>query len=79
VAIRDATFTAEVVPPLTYAAGKVAAVRACGKLAVACGDSLPGDLALLEAAAVAVVVAPAAGSPLSAEAARRGWFVLDQR
>ncbi len=71
-------FTDELVAPVTYAAGKVAKAAALGKLALACGDSLAGDLALLEAARVAAVVAPAAGSPLSAEARRRGWPVLAQ-
>lgn len=78
VAIRDGIFTADVRQPITYAAGKVAAAQKCGRIALACGDSLQGDLALLESAEVAVAVAPSAGSPLSAEAHRRGWFVLDQ-
>ena len=76
VAVREGKFTAEVRQPITYAAGKVAAVP--GRIALACGDSLAGDLPLLEAARVAVVVAPSAGSPLSAEARKRGWFVLSQ-
>ena len=74
--IRDGRFTGEVMQPITYAAGKIAA--AGGRIALACGDSFTGDLAMLEAADVAVVVAPAAGSPLSQEARKRGWFVLSQ-
>lgn len=77
VAIREGRFTADVVQPVTYAAGKVAVARQLGRIALACGDSHQGDLPLLEAADVAVAVAPAAGSPLSAEARRRGWFLLD--
>src|SRR5206468_938195 len=75
---RGGRFTAEVIEPVTYAEGKIAAVRSAGTLVLACGDSYTGDLALLQAAAVAVVVAPGAGSPLSVEAQGRGWFVLDQ-
>jgi phosphoserine phosphatase len=74
-------FTAELVLPVTYAAGKVAKAAGLGlqgRLALACGDSLTGDLAMLEAARIAVVVAPASGSPLSVEARRRGWPVLAQ-
>ncbi len=71
-------FTEELVPPVTYAAGKVAKAAALGPLALACGDSLTGDLGMLSAASIAVVVAPAAGSPLSLEARRRGWPVLSQ-
>jgi phosphoserine phosphatase len=77
---RDGLLTEELVPPLTYARGKVEALDHLGlrPLALAAGDSLTGDLALLEAAELAVVVAPAQGSPLSLEAARRGWTVLPQ-
>jgi len=78
VIVRDGRFTTEVLQPIAYAAGKIAAVRKAGRIALACGDSLTGDLAMLEAAQVAVVVAPRSGSPLSAEAQRRGWPVLDQ-
>jgi phosphoserine phosphatase len=78
VAIRAGKFTSEVVQPITYAEGKVAAARKSGRIAVACGDSWHGDLALLEAADIAVAVAPSAGSPLSIEAHRRGWPVLSQ-
>jgi phosphoserine phosphatase len=78
VAVSEGRFTAAVRSPITYAAGKLAAAQSFGPLALACGDSLQGDLALLEAARVAVAVAPRSGSPLSAEALRRGWFVLDQ-
>jgi phosphoserine phosphatase len=78
VAVREGRFTAEVLQPITHGAGKVAAARRVGRIALACGDSFQGDLPLLEAAEVAVAVAPAAGSPLSIEARRRGWFLLDQ-
>jgi phosphoserine phosphatase len=78
VAIREGRFTAEVLQPITYAAGTVAVARRRGRIALACGDSLQGDLALLEAASAAVAVAPDGGSPLSLEASRRGWFLLDQ-
>ncbi len=78
VVIRDGKFTAEVLQPIPYAAGKVAAARQRGRIALACGDSYQGDLALLEAADVAVAVAPASGSPLSIEARPRSWFLLAQ-
>jgi phosphoserine phosphatase len=78
VRVREGKFTAEVVQPVTYAAGKIAAAARLGRLALACGDSFTGDLAMMEAAQVAVAVAPAAGSPLSIEAHRRGWPVLSQ-
>ena len=70
----------ELVPPITYAEGKVAALEKAAwlPLAVAGGDSLTGDLAMLSLARVPVVVAPPQGSPLSAEAARRGWTVVPQ-
>jgi phosphoserine phosphatase len=74
--VEGGRFTAELVPPITYAAGKVAALGAAPGLA--CGDSLAGDLAMLEAASVAVVVAPSSGSPLSLLARGRGWPVLSQ-
>lgn len=78
VQVRDGKFTTDLVLPVTYAAGKVAAAAQSGRLGLACGDSFTGDLALLEAARVAVVVAPASGSPLSDEAHRRGWAILAQ-
>ena len=78
VIVRDGRYTKEVVQPITYAAGKIAALRKAGRIAVACGDSLTGDLAMLEAAEIAVVVAPGSGSPLAEVARRRGWPVLDQ-
>ncbi|MGZ6142529.1 MAG: hypothetical protein ACXWLM_04280, partial [Myxococcales bacterium] len=68
----------EVIPPVTYGAGKIAAAARFGRLALACGDSLTGDLAMLEKAPLAVVVAPEKGSPLSIEARKRGWPVLSQ-
>jgi phosphoserine phosphatase len=76
VRIHEGRFTADVVHPITYAAGKIAAAQKAGRLALACGDSFTGDLPMLEAARVAVAVAPESGSPLSAEALRRGWPVL---
>ena len=76
VVVRGGRFTADVVEPVTYAEGKVDAAARFGPLALACGDSLTGDLALLSAASVAAVVAPRAGSPLADEAHRRGWAVL---
>ncbi|HYS09459.1 MAG TPA: haloacid dehalogenase-like hydrolase [Myxococcales bacterium] len=79
VRIRGGKFTSEVVEPVSYAEGKIAALRGAGPLVLACGDSYTGDLAMLQAAQVAVAVAPASGSPLAAEAARRSWFVLDQQ
>ena len=77
VAIRDGRFTSDVVKPITYAEGKIAAARKAGRIALACGDSYTGDLPVMEAAQVAVAMAPASGSPLAAEAQKRGWFVLD--
>jgi HAD superfamily phosphoserine phosphatase-like hydrolase len=70
-------FTGEVLEPVTYAEGKVQAAARFGPLIVACGDSLAGDLALLSAARIPAVVAPSTGSPLAAEALRRGWYILD--
>ena len=78
VEVQDGRFTADLVPPVTYAQGKVTAAAQLGRLALACGDSLTGDLAMLEAAQLAVVVAPSTGSPLASEAQRRGWTVLPQ-
>ena len=71
-------YTDALVEPLTYAEGKVAmaASRGWHPLQVAGGDSHTGDLALLAAARVAVVVASSAETPLALEAARRGWIVL---
>lgn len=86
VRVREGRFTAELVEPVTYGEGKVASAMeaagnqlpAAGRIAVACGDSLAGDLAMMEAARIAIAVAPAAGSPLSIEARKRGWPVLCQ-
>jgi len=78
VAVRDGRFTSDVVGPITYAEGKIATARRAGRIALACGDSYTGDLSVMEAAQVAVAVAPASGSPLAVEARKRGWFVLDQ-
>lgn len=74
--VVDGRFTAELVPPLTYAEGKIAA--AGGPIALACGDSFTGDLAMMKVAAIAVCVAPSKGSPLADEARRQGWPVLPQ-
>ncbi len=80
VAPRAGVLTDALVAPITYAQGKVEAIDKLGlrPLALAAGDSLTGDLAMLEAARIAVVVAPRAGSALAGEAARRGWVVLEQ-
>ena len=80
VQVVDGRFTDEPVEPVTYAAGKVAAlpVRGWTRPALACGDSAQGDTALLSAARIGVVVAPPSGSPLSAMARDRGWFVLER-
>jgi len=75
---RDGCYTTELVPPLTYGGDKVEAAQIRGWLpiAVAAGDSITGDLALLTAAAVPVVVAASGETLLSAEAVKRGWTVL---
>lgn len=78
VRIQAGRFTREVLEPIPYAEGKVAAATLFGPLIVACGDSLPGDLPLLSTSRVAAVVAPSTGSPLSLEANRRGWPILSQ-
>jgi phosphoserine phosphatase len=78
VAVHDGRFTTEVIPPISYAEGKLEAIRNEGAIVVACGDSFNGDLAMLQAARIAVVVAPRSGSPLADEARRHGWPVLDQ-
>lgn len=72
--------TERLVLPITYAEGKVAVAARLGggRIALAAGDSFTGDLGLLNAARVAVVVAPAHGGPLADEAKRRGWPVLSQ-
>ncbi len=77
-AVRAGRFTDQVMGPVTYARGKIEAASRFGPIALACGDSFTGDLPMLESAPIAVVVAPSSGSPLSAEAARRGWPVLAQ-
>jgi phosphoserine phosphatase len=73
-------FTDEPIEPVTYAGGKVAAlpVRGWSRPSLACGDSAQGDAPLLAAARIGVVVAPLSGSPLSAMASERGWFVLER-
>jgi phosphoserine phosphatase len=78
VRIRDGRFTDDVVRPITYAEGKIAAAEKAGRLALACGDSFTGDLALLNTASLAIAVAPRSGSPLADEARRQGWPVLSQ-
>jgi phosphoserine phosphatase len=78
--VRDqgGRYTDRVVQPITYGPGKVAVAKRAGEIALACGDSLHGDLELLSAARVAVAIAPETGSPLADEARRRGWPVLPQ-
>ncbi len=78
VQVRAGKFTAEVIGPVTYGAGKIEAASRFGRIALACGDSLTGDLPMLLAAPIAVVVAPASGSPLADEARRRSWLVVSQ-
>jgi phosphoserine phosphatase len=78
VRVAGGRFTAEVLEPVTYASGKVQAAARFGPLVLACGDSLHGDLPLLSAALVPVVIAPSTGSPLATEATRRGWPILNQ-
>jgi phosphoserine phosphatase len=80
VRVESGRFTADPIEPVTYAEGKVAALRARGwnRIEVACGDSFTGDLAILQAARIGVVVAPARGSPLADEARKRGWPILTQ-
>ena len=78
VRIQQGRFTAEVVQPITYADGKMVAAEKVGRVALACGDSFTGDLPMLKAARLAVVVAPRSGSPLASEAQARGWPVLSQ-
>lgn len=70
--------TDEIVPPITFARGKVEALAKAGlgAPALGCGDSIFGDLALLEASGVAVVVAQGPGGGLAEEARRRGWATL---
>jgi len=41
VAIRDGRFTSDVVKPITYAEGKIAAARKAGRIALACGTRTP--------------------------------------
>lgn len=78
VRVHGGKFTDAVVQPITYAEGKIAAAEKAGRLALACGDSYTGDLAMLAAAQLAIAIAPESGSPLAEEARRRGWFVLGQ-
>ena len=70
--------TDRLVPPITHAAGKVEALAKAGLGApvLGCGDSVQGDLAMLEAARVRVVVAQGPGGALAEEARRRGWTIL---
>ena len=80
VEVVEGRFSAKAIEPVTYAAGKVAVLGARGWSlpAVACGDSAQGDAALLSSARIGVVVAPRSGSPLSAMAPERGWFVVER-
>jgi phosphatidylglycerophosphatase C len=70
--------TDRIVPPITYADGKVQALAQAGfgAPALGCGDSIHGDFPLLKAARIPVAVAPAQGSALAEEAIRRGWALL---
>lgn len=70
--------TDEIVPPITFARGKVEALAGAGlgAPALGCGDSIFGDLALLEASRLPVVVAQGPGGGLAEEARRRGWATL---
>ena len=70
--------TDELVLPITYAAGKVEALARARlvPIALGAGDSIFGDLALLSAARVPVVIAGAQGSALATEGETRGWVVL---
>jgi phosphoserine phosphatase len=78
VQVMDGRFTDKPIEPVTYAEGKVLAlpVRGWKTPAVACGDSAQGDMPLLQAAKIGVVVAGSAGSPLARIAPQHGWFVL---
>jgi phosphoserine phosphatase len=80
VRVESGRFTSQAIEPVTYADGKVAALRArrWDRIDVGCGDSFTGDLALLRAARIAVVVAPSRGSPLADEAREQGWTILHQ-
>jgi phosphoserine phosphatase len=80
VRVSQGRHTDRVIEPVPYDDGKVAALQTRGwnSLALACGDSLGGDLALLSAARVAVAVAPQSGSPLAEQARKRGWTLLPQ-
>ncbi len=68
-------YTSQVVEPIVFAEGKpaIAALKDWTPIALGCGDSIWGDLKLLEAAQVAVAVGPGL---LADEAARRAWAVL---
>jgi phosphoserine phosphatase len=77
-AVRDGKYTDELIEPITYAEGKIAAAEQHGTIAVACGDSLMGDFAMMERARLAIAVAPRGGSPLATEANRRAWPILSQ-
>ncbi len=73
-------YTATLALPLTYGEGKVAAAKAqqFWPIALAGGDSHTGDLALLSAARVPVVVSVNGPTPLREEAVRRGWAIFDE-
>jgi phosphoserine phosphatase len=78
VRLSQGRLTDRVIDPVPFADGKLAALQTRGwdDVALACGDSLLGDLDLLSAAHIAVAVAPAGRSPLADEARCRGWPVL---
>jgi phosphoserine phosphatase len=70
--------TDELVGARTYAEGKVVTLHKRGWLPIAlgCGDSIYGDLAMLAAAKVPVAVAPASGTALSRECEKQAWHVV---
>jgi phosphoserine phosphatase len=78
VRVSQGRYTDRVIDPVPFADGKLAALQTRGwdDVALACGDSLLGDLDLLSEAHIAVVVAASGRSPLADEARCRGWPVL---
>ncbi|MEN9785786.1 MAG: hypothetical protein RLZZ299_1050 [Pseudomonadota bacterium] len=79
VAVEDGVLTDRVVPPVTYADGKVAALRAgLGRMpSLASGDSR-GDAEMLAAAGTPLVVRHAGVDPAFLDrASASGWLVLD--
>lgn len=76
---QQSVCTDQIVPPVIYAGGKVEALAKARltPIAVAAGDSIHGDLALLSAAKVPVAIGVPGASALADEAARRGWAVVE--